>query len=163
MATRKIDVNQGLKSLKLKKGRAVIVSVDGTLADTTAQQADDMNTRSYQVSIIAERAIGRVEVNDAVARRIRAYIGNHYPIIYLTPRPQNLRKLTQKWLEDNDLFARSNCYVLCREDYSNRDLTRGMKAAITFAKEYVGFAYEKDAELIKFYQDNKIDVAKIGV
>ena len=161
MPTQKIDVNQGVKPLKIKDGTALIVSLDGTLANTTSQQAEDMNTGGYCTTIIAKKAVDRVEVDEAVAKRVRAYIQTSHPVLFLTCRPKDLRKETEEWLKKHNLWG-PKCFVLTRENYDNRDKYRAMKEAVTFSKKFIGAAYESDETMIEFYRQLKIETKKIG-
>jgi len=162
MATKTFDVNHDVKALKIKDGTALIVSVDGTLADTSEAQAGDMNTTSYRCTVIGLEAVDRVQVNEGVAKRVRSYVKNNYPILYLTWRPKDLRTRTEEWLKKNDLWS-PKCFVLARENYDTRERHMLLKAAVTFARKYIGVAYESDNEMIKFYNDLNIEVKRIGV
>jgi hypothetical protein len=162
MATKKIDINRGAKSLKIKKETALIISVDGTLADTTKQQHEDMITSTHSVSIIAEKAVFRVKVNFDIAKRIRSYIENRQPVFFLTNRPEGLRLSTTEWLGLNGLWNATCCYILCRENYINRSPVNNQKASITYVREMIGLAYEKNPELIAYYEALKIHLAPIG-
>ena len=161
MATRKFDVNHGIKALKIKNATALIVSVDGTLADTTHQQMEDMNTGSYRTTIVARRAVDRVQINDDVAKRLKSYLANKYSILYLTSRPKDLREETEEWLKRNELWG-PKCFVLMRENFDSRDKYRTLKKAVTFARDCIGFAYEGDINMLKYYKELGIAAQHIG-
>lgn len=77
-----------------------VFDLDGTLTDTTHRQHFVESTPKRWEEFFASAASDRVHEEGLAAARAAVAAG--YAIVYLTGRPQRIRRATEQWLRDHD-------------------------------------------------------------
>lgn len=125
------------------KNKAVIFDIDNTILYHTNRSPFDWSDLSGDVLIPEMRDL------------IEMYRNNDYRIILLTGRPENSRKETVKWLNNNHIYY--SMLIMKQDDPYEKGFIYKQKK-LEILKNYfdIKFAYDDDTKCAEVFKENGI-------
>lgn len=127
-----------MEKLPKIKAKAILVDIDGTIADDTKRNKlamKDLNTLDWDI-YFNEDLLLKDPVNESLKKTILKYKKQGYKIIFLTGRQENLEDVTLDWLQINEIPVDE---LVMRENNNHKDVFKYKSQKIKELKKNYDF------------------------
>lgn len=143
--------------------KSIIVDIDGTLSDQEERHnksLDATGNKDWDIFLNPEEIIKDPQI-ESVCEMYRLFQRSGYEMILVTARKENVRKITEQWLQKNDIIY---SYLYMRDNEDNRkDCEVKLDIYNKHLKDKnIYFAIEDRLRVCKLWQNLGIKVFNVG-